>query len=80
MSDIQIKVWIKRGNMLVNTSSLDVDDPDHPYNQIVAQGGSPDDYGYENPKFDEFKGLTREQLIDQILKLRKDLTFLSGYV
>lgn len=70
---ISYKPWIKRGNMLINAESLDIDDPDHIYNQIKSQGGIPEDYGFHHPLAEEFKGKTRGELIQEIVRLRKDL-------
>lgn len=43
---IEIKSWIKRGIMMVRSDALDLDDKDHPINQIVAQGEDPRQFGY----------------------------------
>ncbi len=45
VNEITVRPWIRRGGMLVNASALEIDDPDHVYNQIKAQGGKPVDYG-----------------------------------
>lgn len=76
MSDtdsIEVRPWVKRGCMLVNTSALDIDDPDHVYNQIVAMGKEPEEYGINHPYTEEFEGRTRASLIAEIIQLRKDL-------
>lgn len=74
MSDsISIQAWVKRGGMLYNTGCLEYDDPMHPYNQIIAQGHRPEDYGVYNPVHEEFKGKTRHELIDEVLYLRKQV-------
>lgn len=51
MSDeIEIRPWInKGGGMMVNAEALDITDPDHVYNQILAQGKKPEDYGFNHP-------------------------------
>jgi hypothetical protein len=46
---IEIRQWVKRGIMLINTYALDGDDPDHPYHQALAQGVVPEEFGLEKP-------------------------------
>ena len=70
---VQIKQWAHRGNMLVNTSALGYNDPEHPYNQIVAQGCRPEDFGIEHPMANRFDGVSRGQLIEEILQLEAEL-------
>lgn len=72
-TDIQIKQWVHRGSMLVNTNSLDYDDPDHPYNQAIIQGVIPEDYGIQHPLEYEFRDKDRGQLLKEIAYLRKEL-------
>jgi hypothetical protein len=51
--EIEVPVWVKRGNMLVKREALDSDDPDHIYNYIKNElGVRPEDYGVEKPKVD----------------------------
>lgn len=72
--DIQIRSWVSRGEtLMVNTSALDIDDPDHVYNQITAQGKRPEDYGIYHPWAEEFLGMDRNALIREIVDLRKEL-------
>lgn len=71
--EIEISPWIRRGGMLVNAYCLDADDPDHVYNQIVAQGKEPENYGIKHPYTEEFEGRNRSSLIVEIIKLRKEL-------
>lgn len=74
MSDtVNIKVWTKRGNMYINTSALPYDDPDHEYNQIVAMGLIPEDFGIKHPLEHEFGNKSRGELIAEIMQLRKEL-------
>lgn len=49
-TEIEIRQWTKRGIMFVNTFTLPGDDPDHPYNQAIAQGVRPEDYGLKRPE------------------------------
>lgn len=43
---IDVPVWVKKGNRLVNRSCLELDDPDHTYHYIKnALGLEPEDYG-----------------------------------
>ena len=41
LNEVTYKPWVKRGIMMVNAECLDIDDPDHIYNQIAAQGVKP---------------------------------------
>lgn len=51
--EIEVPVWVKRGQMLLRCSALNGDDPDHPYNYIRnVLGVRPEDYGVEKPKID----------------------------
>lgn len=71
---ISIVAWWKPGNgMMYETSALDPDHPMHPYNQVKTQGLRPEDYGLSHPRYEEFDKLTREELIDQIVELRKEV-------
>lgn len=71
---VEIKVWVKRGTMLVNTSALEITDPDHIYNQIKAQGKNPEDYDIKHPHEEEFEEKSRRDLISEILDLRREIT------
>jgi hypothetical protein len=73
VDEVTIRQWIQKGGMLVNAEVLDIDDPDHIYNQIIAQGGIPEDFGYENPYAELFKDKSRGELINELVSLRKDL-------
>ncbi len=79
--EISIRQWVKRGNMLLSTDALNYDDPDHPYNQAVALGVRPEDYGIVNPIAAEFDDKSRNQLIEEILELREYIRgfYLAGH-
>ena len=77
---IEIKPWVKRGGMLFNTSCLDIEDPEHIYTQIVALGKRPEDYGYKHPFAEEFENYSRDQLITEVISLRKSLEALERYL
>lgn len=66
--EIDIKLWVERGKMIYSTCALDWEDPDHPYNQVLAMGKVPEDYGIEHPLIG---GRSKKQLIDEIIRLRK---------
>ena len=70
---VTIKKWVKRGIMLCNTECLDPDDPDHPYNQVLAQGKKPEDYGIKHPHAVRFDNMSRAELIDLILGLEREV-------
>lgn len=72
-TSVFIRKFVSRGTMLVNTEALDVDDDDHPYNQIKSMGLRPEDYGVQHPLTDEFAAKSREELIDEIIDLRGTL-------
>lgn len=71
---VTIRPWVRRGNMLVNADALEHDDPDHTFNQIVAQGRKPEDFGVSHPLDREFDGKSRGELIAEILRLRVEIT------
>lgn len=71
--EITIRKWVKRGIMRVATDALDYDDPDHEYNQVLAQGVKPEDYGLVHPLDAEFGDKSRGQLIQEILELRNQI-------
>lgn len=74
---ITVRTWIsKGGGMMVHAAALDIDDPDHIYNQILDQGKIPEDYGFEHPYAQEFGECSRGQLIHEIVSLRKEVTAL----
>jgi hypothetical protein len=68
---IPLRKFVNRGPMLVNTEALDIDDDDHPYNQIKSMGLRPEDYGVQHPLTEEFATKSREELIDEIIDLRR---------
>lgn len=71
--EIEIQVWIKEGMMLVNCYALNPNHPMSPYNQVLAMGKRPEDYGIKHPYAAEFEDKSREELIEQIVQLRIDL-------
>jgi hypothetical protein len=71
--DVSIRVWTKRGNMLIKTDALDFDDPEHPYNQLLEQGVKPEDYGYKHPLEEEFGDKSRGELVAEIVRLRREI-------
>lgn len=76
MSDdeVIIREWISvGGGMMVHSDALPVDHPDHTYNQILAQGKRPEDYGIKHPYAEEFEGKTRNELIHEIVAMRKEI-------
>jgi hypothetical protein len=77
--ELHIVKWVQRGRMMVNTEALDYDDPMTPYNQAIAQGVKPEDFGLIHPLAERFAHLSRGQLIDQIVTLEKELTRKEQY-
>ena len=77
---VTINLWVKRGIMRVNAECLDFDDPDHVYNQIIAQGKRPEDYGYSHPQKEKYANKSREELIEEIISLRKEILFYMRFV
>ncbi len=49
VEEVSIKQWAHRGNMYISTDCLDGDDPMHPYNQLLAKGVVPEEYGVSKP-------------------------------
>jgi hypothetical protein len=74
LNEIEIKKWVTRGSMVINTEALNHDDPMHPYNQALAQGVDPADFGIEHPLNHRFKGKSRGDLINEIIELEKELS------
>jgi len=74
---IEIQKWARHGGMLINTECLEIEHPMHPYNQIRRMGLNPKDYGVKNPLEEEFKNKTRDELIQEIIELRREI---MGYV
>jgi hypothetical protein len=70
---IQIKQWMKVACGMVRCDALDANHPMHPYNQALAQGVIPEEYGIENPRAVEFADYSRADLINEILQLRRML-------
>lgn len=71
--EVQYKIWVKQGMMMVRAECLDHDHPMHPYNQIKSQGLNPEDYGMLHPLAEEFKDCSREELLKEISRLREVL-------
>lgn len=71
--EITIQRWVKRGSLMVNAEALKYSDPDHIYNQVLAQGKRPEDYGIFHPYEAEFKGKSRNELIEEIVSLREEI-------
>lgn len=71
---IEIKEWYAPGgDMMYNCYGLDPTHEMHPYNQALAQGVRPEDFGIEHPYEEMFKDKTRGQLIHEVMSLRKEL-------
>lgn len=72
--EIEIRPWIsKGGGMMVNAEALDITDPDHVYNQILAQGKKPEDYGFNHPYAELYENKSRGELIHEIVSMRKEI-------
>lgn len=75
VSEVTIKRWISiGGGRMVHCEALDINDPNHIYNQIKSQGARPEDFGYQHPYDSEFSEKSREELIEQIVELRREIT------
>lgn len=77
--EIQIREWWNPGGgMMYNTYALDPDHDMHPYNQAIAQGVVPEEYGIENPYKEiantKYKEYTKERLVGEIIKLKKEIS------
>ena len=70
---IRLSHWIRRGNMLLNASCLDIDDPEHLYNQALEQGVDPTDFGIEDPLEEMFGDWSVGKLRREVYNLRKEL-------
>lgn len=77
LQEVEIREWInKGGGIMVNAYALSPDDPDYVYNQILAQGQRPEDFGINHPYTEQFKEKTREELMSEIVELRKEIVAL----
>jgi len=43
---VNMPVWTRRGKMLIRRDALDLDDPEHPLNELAKLGLDALDYGY----------------------------------
>lgn len=72
--EVTIQQWIGvGGGRMINSDALSPDHPQHTYNQILAQGKRPEDYGIQHPYAEEFQSKTRNELIHEIVAMRKEL-------
>jgi len=72
--EVHVKQWWSNGGgMMINTSALDPDHEMHPYNQILAQGERPEDFGVRHPFAERFDGKSRDELIARIIQLEKEV-------
>lgn len=76
---VDVRLWVRRGVMMVNAECLEHDDPDHIYNQILAQGKDPELFGYEHPLAEEFDRRSRSDLIKEIIDLRRTVEYLESH-
>lgn len=68
---IEIQKWMRATCGWVLCEALDADHPMHPYNQALAQGVDPTDFGIENPLEEQFASYSRDDLIREVIMLRK---------
>lgn len=72
--EVTIQEWVGHGSgIMTNVWGLEPSHEFHPYNQVKAQGLTPEDYGIEDPFEEMFKGKTRGDLIREVIHLRKEL-------
>ena len=72
--EISYKVWAKQGDMLVRSEALPYEHPDSVWQQLIAQGVNPEDYGFLHPLEERFGKLSRSDLINKILDLECEIT------
>lgn len=70
---VSIQKWVTNSGLTVSTYTLDHDDPMHPYNQLLAQKVVPEHHGVSHPLEEEFKEISRGKLINEIMRLRKEI-------
>ena len=70
---VTIQEWTIRGALAIRTEALSISDPDHPYNQILAQDKIPEEFGVYHPITEEFQDKPRQHLINEIVKLRQEI-------
>ena len=71
--EVHIQQWVRSGEMLYNTAGLDISHELHPYNQALAQGVIPEEFGIEHPYTEEYGNKSRGELISEIVDLKKQL-------
>jgi len=70
---IKIQKWMRATCGWVLCEALDGTHPMHPYNQALAQGVDPEDFGIKNSAEEEFDSYSRSDLINEIIQLRNQL-------
>lgn len=78
--ELTYDIWLKCGTMMVNRDALGADNPDQTYNYIKAAGFEPEDYGIKHPYTEMFENKTRDQLISEIIELRREIEALARYL
>ena len=68
---IQIQKWMRASCGWILCEALDWDHPMHPYKQALAQGVDPTAFGIANPLEEQFADYSRDDLIREIITLRK---------
>jgi len=72
--EISIQTWYKPGgSMMYRCDALEPDHPMHPYNQALAQGVVPEDFGIANPFTSRYKKMSRQDLERRLYELEQEL-------
>ena len=73
--------WVKTSSMInSNRDCLDPDDPRQTYNYLRDAGIVPEEYGIRHPYETLFKGRSREDLMDEIIQLRKEMEGMAKWL
>lgn len=70
---LRYPTFVKRGDLLQNRDCLSPDDEDHTYNYLRRHEIIPEDFGIEHPRTEEYKNYSRDDLINEIEKLKKEI-------
>ncbi|MDB4311951.1 hypothetical protein N9937_00835 [bacterium] len=81
-SEIKFDRWCNTGGMLsVNRDCLNPDDPDQTWNYLRANGiDNPADYGITDPRETLYGNMSRNDLIDEVIRLEKEILGMSQWL
>jgi hypothetical protein len=82
--ELTLSRWYRTGNgMMYNREALDPSHPESWYQQVKAQGLTPEDYGlyrFSKDMYEKYKTMTNEQLISIIADKNSQIEELHWYL